>query len=92
MEPGAQEQLEAAAGGEVALPPEFLGSFYQSLEAELGRALPGGEVVLLASGSVRPYLARIVQRVANKVPVLSYNEITDEAQVLSVGMVSADAS
>ena len=91
VEPNTQSQLEAAANGELALEPEFLNSFYRSLEEELNRNLPAGEVVLLTSDQIRPHLARLVRRVTGRLPVLSYSELTEDANVFSVGMVTANA-
>ena len=91
VEPNTQSQLEAAANGELALEPEFLNSFYRSLEEEPNRNLPAGEVVLLTSDQIRPHLARLVRRVTGRLPVLHTANWTEDANVFSVGMVTANA-
>ncbi|MCK4374155.1 MAG: FHIPEP family type III secretion protein, partial [Candidatus Brocadiae bacterium] len=49
----------------------------------------GSETVILVDSQIRPCVRRIVSRVFPDIPVISYDEIADDAEVRSVGVIAA---
>jgi len=80
-------------GTGVGEPPALEPGLVQSVARAVSRAVEkmateGYQPVLLTRPGVRPYIRRIVERVLPDVAVLSYNEITRDQKVRSVGTVS----
>ncbi len=48
----------------------------------------GSETVILTDAQIRPYVHNIVCRVFPDIPVISYDEITKDAQVTNVGVIT----
>lgn len=82
--------IEGRGAGEApALEPGLVQSIVRAVSRAVEKmASEGYQPVLLARPGVRPYLRRIVERVLPDVVVLSYNEITRDQKVRSVGTVS----
>jgi flagellar biosynthesis protein FlhA len=49
----------------------------------------GSETVILVASQIRPYVRSIVSRVFPDIPVISYDEITEDARVQNVGVINA---
>jgi len=49
----------------------------------------GSETVILVDSQIRPYVRGIVSRVFPDIPVISYDEISEDAQVFNVGVITA---
>ncbi len=82
--------LDGRAAGEApALEPGLVQSVIRAVSRAVERmASEGYQPVLLTRPGVRPYLRRLVERVLPDVVVLSYNEVTRDQKVRSVGTVS----
>ncbi|MEW6105638.1 MAG: flagellar biosynthesis protein FlhA [Bacillota bacterium] len=82
--------IEGRGAGEApALEPRLVQSIVRAVSRAVeGMASEGYQPILLTRPGVRPYLRRIVERVLPDVVVLSYNEITRDQKVRSVGTVS----
>lgn len=72
------------------LEPHFLQRALTSLSGSIQKASSAGHPpIVLTSPSVRPYFKRLTERVAPRLIVLSYNELEPDAEIESVGMVTA---
>lgn len=49
----------------------------------------GSETVILVDSQIRPYVRGIVSRVFPDIPVISYDEISEDAEVCNVGVITA---
>ncbi|MGE5585654.1 MAG: flagellar biosynthesis protein FlhA [Bacillota bacterium] len=94
VDPEIEEEIARAveghsAGEAPALEPGFVQAIARAVSRSVERmASEGYQPVLLTRPGVRAYLRRIVERVLPDVVVLSYNEITRDQKVRSVGTVS----
>jgi flagellar biosynthesis protein FlhA len=89
-----QKLAEAVAhvengGNGSALEPEYVQRLYQQVAqlTERGSAM-GQTPVLMTSPQIRPYVKRLFERVAARLPVISYNEIMQGTEIKVLGMVS----
>lgn len=81
-----QAQREGGEGRP--LDPSWLNKFYDSLGRQVRQGMQEGyNPVLLVSPVIRRYVRNIVERLYPKIPVVSFQEITSEIQVHSLGMV-----
>ncbi|HBT16070.1 MAG TPA: EscV/YscV/HrcV family type III secretion system export apparatus protein, partial [Firmicutes bacterium] len=72
------------------LAPSWLNKFYESLNQQIRPVIQEGRnPVLLVSPPIRRYVRSITERVSSKIMVVSYQEITPEIEVHSLGMVGA---
>ncbi|MGE5588740.1 MAG: flagellar biosynthesis protein FlhA [Clostridia bacterium] len=94
IDPEVEEEMTRSIGGRgagemPALEPGLVQAMVRAVSRAVERmASEGYQPILLTRPGVRPYLRRIVERVLPDVVVLSYNEITRDQKVRSVGTVS----
>lgn len=97
MDPALEQEIadgleHTERGLSIAIPPEKIEAFYDSLTRAMERAAAAGhQAVLLCSPVIRPAVRRLTSRVLPRLPVISYNEVAPNAEVQSVGMVSVEA-
>ena len=73
------------------IPPDISSKFINSVMAENNRAASYGfQSVLLVTPEIRKPVKRTIERDIKNLNVFSYNEITSEIELESVGMVSVD--
>lgn len=94
LDPALEEEIAEAAnqterGIVVSMAPERVEAFYtrvsEVVEKAASQGYPG---VILCSPSIRPAVKQLIGRVLPRLAVISYNELSRNAQVQSVGMVS----
>jgi len=91
LAPQAEERIVSAQeeGGEP-LEPVWLNKFYESLKKQIRPLIQEGrDPVLLVSPAIRRYVRSITERVSSKIMVVSFQEISPEMEVHSIGMVGA---
>ena len=91
ISPKAEEKILQAQESEgEPLAPSWLNKFYESLNQQIRPVIQEGRnPVLLVSPPIRRYVRSITERVSSKIMVVSYQEITPEIEVHSLGMVGA---
>jgi flagellar biosynthesis protein FlhA len=95
FDPHVEEEIREAverSDGEVRinLPPQRIRQVIGGISEKTRSAFEvGSDTVLLVDSQIRPYVRGIVSRVFPEIPVISYDEITDDAQVRNVGVVHA---
>lgn len=95
VDPGLERRILDAVkktdrGSFIAMEPEVIEGIERSVNSEITKLSPaGGPPVVLCSSPVRPYLRRIIERLAPKVAVVAYEEIDSMADLEAVGMISA---
>ncbi|MCL6520971.1 MAG: flagellar biosynthesis protein FlhA [Firmicutes bacterium] len=93
LEPAAERQLAESIRGQgnartLVLEPELAGRLIRGLEAEVARVLEQGvQPVLLCAPGLRFHLRRLLERSLPRLPVLSYNEVSDGVPVDVLGTV-----
>lgn len=84
-----EELLRSQDGG--ALEPRWVNRLYSSLQTQIQRATEEGySPMMLCSPGVRRIFRTVMERVAPRIPVLSYQEIVPEIEVHSLGVVGVD--
>lgn len=77
------------SGTYLALDPQTIQRIHNSLAEQTQRIAALGETpIVLCSPSVRLFFRRLVERVAPRLIVMSYSELTPQVQVESAGMVT----
>lgn len=77
---------QTSAGSYLALPPEENKAILQSIAAHLSADAPHG-CVLLATMDIRRFVRKLIEPEFFHIPVLSYQEIGDEAQLNILGNI-----
>lgn len=94
VEPKLEEQISSSVqegdqGSYLAMEPvtagKILDAVAKSYEAAASR---GTSPVILCSAPVRRHLKRLVERINKRIPVMSYNEVSQDVEVQSVGTVT----
>ncbi|MFW6118986.1 MAG: flagellar biosynthesis protein FlhA [Planctomycetota bacterium] len=90
LEEEIREALEQTDGGvRINLPPERLRQIIGGISEQTRDAFRiGSETVILTDSQIRPYVYNIVSRVFPDVAVISYDEITQDAEVNNVGVIT----
>jgi len=91
LEEEIRDALEQTDGGvRINLPPERLRQIIAGISEQTRDAFRiGSETVILTDSQIRPYVYNIVGRVFPDVAVISYDEITQDAEVNNVGVITA---
>jgi len=72
------------------LPPARLRQIIASISELTGSAFRvGSDTVILTDAQIRPYVRNIVNSVFSDVPVISYDEITKDVEVVNAGVITA---
>jgi flagellar biosynthesis protein FlhA len=90
LDPRAEDELLRTQEGQ-AVDPQWLNRLYASLQKKVGEATQEGyNPTLLCSPTVRRVFRSIVERVAPRLAVLSYQEVIPELEVHSLGVVGVE--
>jgi len=79
-------------GSYLALDPRTAERLLNSLSEQIKQASSEMHPVLLCAPNIRPHVKRLTEQYIPQLPVLSYNEITAQLQIQSIGTVQIDAS
>ncbi len=88
-----EKQLSESITGEgegrtIAMNPDILREFVDKMSSELeGMMKSGFSPLIVTSGTIRPYLSRLIYRFVPNVPVIAYEEIPDEVPLQVEGVV-----
>ena len=88
-----EKQLSESITGEgedrtIAMNPDILREFIDKLSAELEEMMKKGfSPVVVTSGTLRPYLSKLIYRFIPNVPVIAYEEIPDDISLQIEGVV-----
>ncbi len=95
IEPSLEQELVSSVqktdfGSYIAVEPGKMESIINNLTKQVKVAISNGEQpIILTSPALRPYFKKMIEGVLPSVVVLSYNEIDADANVKSIGMLSA---
>ncbi len=78
-------------GSYMALDPKIAEQFLASLSEQVGKSGNGKQPALLCEPNIRPHVKRLTEKYLPRLPVLSYNEVTSEVQIQSMGTVQINA-
>ena len=78
-------------GQSVTLDPSFTKNMFDKMNLELEKAITatGNQPVILCSSPIRLLFRKLVERTYPQIAIMSYNEISPNVKVKSVGMVKA---
>jgi flagellar biosynthesis protein FlhA len=79
-------------GSYLALDPRTAERLLNSLSEQIQEASAGTHPVLLCAPNIRPHVKRLTEQYIPQLPVLSYNEITPQLQIQSIGTVQTNAN
>ena len=94
LDPNVEQQIMASVqhteqGAYVALEPKVIQKLISQLKKELGKLTSVGlQPIILTSPIVRIYFKHLTQQYIPDLIVVSYNEIEQDVQIQSIGMVS----
>ena len=95
IEPALEQELISSVqktdfGSYIAVDPGKTESIINNLTKQVKVAISNGEQpIILTSPALRPYFKKMIEGVLPSVVVLSYNEVDADANVKSIGMLSA---
>lgn len=95
IDPTLEQELAAAVqksdfGSYIAIAPERMETLINNLSKQVKNVLATGEQpIILTSPGLRPYFKRMIEGVIPSLVVLSYNEIDSDADIKSIGMLTA---
>lgn len=90
LDPRIEEEILRTQDG-YSLEPRWLNRLYSALQDQINRVTQEGYIpVILCSPGVRRIFRNIVERVAPRLNILSYQEITPELEVHSLGVVGVE--
>ena len=80
-------------GTSVTLEPGFTRNMFDRLNLELGKAITatGNQPVILCSSPIRLLFRKLVERTYPQIAIMSYNEISPNVKVKSVGMIKVES-
>ncbi len=80
-------------GSSVTLDPNFTRALFDRMNLELEKAITatGNQPVILCSSPIRLLFRKLVERTYPQIAIMSYNEISPNVKVKSVGVVKLDA-
>ncbi len=74
---------------QLALDPKFASELLEKMRAKIQEVIQAGhDPILLCASPIRASLKRLTERMAPRLNVLSYNEVSSSVQVESVGFIS----
>ena len=81
-------------GQSITLDPDFTRRLLDKLNIELEKAITstGNQPVILCSSPIRFLFRKLVERTYPQIAIMSYNEISPNVKVKSVGMVKIEAA
>ena len=79
-------------GSFLALEPRTAERLLSQLSEQIKQSASGLHPVLLCAPNIRPHVKRLTEQYLPQLPVLSYNEVTPQLQIQSLGTVQIDAS
>ena len=79
-------------GSSVTLDPNFTRALFDRMNLELEKAITatGNQPVILCSSPIRLLFRKLVERTYPQIAIMSYNEISPNVKVKSVGMIRLD--
>ncbi len=97
LDTGLEETIQKSVqysgqGSYLALEPRTAERLLTSLSEQIKQSGSGTHPVLLCAPNIRPHVKRLTEQYLPQLPVLSYNEITPQLQIQSLGTVQIDAS
>jgi len=96
LDPALEDRISAAiehseTGSYLTLPPETARAITSAAAEELQKLLSGGHLpIILTSPQVRAQVKRLMEQVLPAVVVLAFNEISQEVEVESLGMITVN--
>ena len=80
-------------GQSVTLDPAFTRALFEKMNLELEKAITatGNQPVILCSSPIRLLFRKLVERTYPQIAIMSYNEISPNVKVKSVGIIKMDA-
>ena len=88
LEKSISESIKGEEEKTIAMNPEVLREFVNRLSKELEELMKKGySPLVVTSGSIRPYLSRVISRFIPNVPVIAYEEIPDDVVLQVEGVV-----
>ncbi|HHU51485.1 MAG TPA: flagellar biosynthesis protein FlhA [Firmicutes bacterium] len=88
--PKIEQRIQQAQNEGQPLEPAWINQFDQSLSKEVKKVMENGyNPVIMVSPAIRRFTKSLVERLYPKIPVVSFQEITSETDVHSLGMVGA---
>jgi len=90
LEEEIREKLEKTDGEvRLNLPPSRLRQIAAGVSEQIRKAFGGGwEAVIVADSQIRPYFRRIVTGVSSDIPVIAWDEISDDVEAKNVGVIA----
>lgn len=79
-------------GSYLALDPKTAEQFLSNLSERIKQSGADRQPALLCAPNIRPHVKRLTEQYLPRLPVLSYNEVTPEVQIQSLGTVPLNAS
>jgi len=97
LDTGLEETIQKSVqysgqGSYLALEPRTAERLLTSLSEQIKQSGSGTHPVLLCAPNIRPHVKRLTEQYLPQLPVLSYNEVTPQLQIQSLGTVQIDAS
>ena len=79
-------------GSSVTIDPNFSKMLYEKMNTELEKAITatGNQPVILCSAPIRLLFRKLVERMYPQIAIMSYNEISPNVKVKSVGVIRAN--
>ncbi len=79
-------------GESLTLHPDFAKRLMDSLNSEFKRAIQqtGNQPIIMCSSPIRLIFRRLIERTYPQITIMSYNEVTNNVKVKSVGIIRAD--
>ena len=80
-------------GESLTVPPDFVQKMMQSLNTEFENAIKntGNQPVILCSSPIRLIFRRLIERTYPQITIMSYNEVTNNVKVKTVGIIRVRA-
>jgi flagellar biosynthesis protein FlhA len=97
LDTGLEETIQKSVqysgqGSYLALEPRTAERLLTSLSEQIKQSGSGTYPVLLCAPNIRPHVKRLTEQYIPQLPVLSYNEVTPQLQIQSLGTVQLNAS
>ena len=80
-------------GESLTLPPDFVQRMMASLNSEFEKAIKntGNQPVILCSSPIRLIFRRLIERTYPQIAIMSYNEVTNNVKLKTVGIIRANS-
>ena len=80
-------------GESLSLNPDFVKRLIDSIKIELERAIQqtSSQPVILCASAIRLIFRRFIERTFPQIAIMSYNEVTSDTKVKSIGVIKANA-